>query len=213
MKETLKIELLKYLDSAIDLTDFNTIESSQKYYLRFELGDPFKNGTKKRVTQATKRATQLFENYIEEDFDLYIIVYDLFDEIFARTPNYLYEILDSKLIEKEQFEENLALPYFPYVDDEIERIKGKLTIYKTKRGNINYNLIFNGIANTEMGFLPTVHQLVYFFQPKTKKWFWMYDDRGCLMFSESVSDLKPSYLKFNDWLVETQRPEMEEQFK
>jgi hypothetical protein len=211
MKEKLEIEL-KYLDSVIDLTDFNTIERNLKYHLRFELGDPFENGTKKRVKQATKRASELFENHIEKGSELYIIVYDFKDAMFAKTPNYLYELLNTKNLIKEQFYENLALRYFED-EDEIERTKGKLSIYKAERKNINYNLIFNGIANTEMGFLPTIHQLVYFFQPKTKKWFWMYDDRGCLMFSEFASDLKQNYLKFDKWIVENQRPEMKMQFE
>ena len=58
------------------------------------------------------------------------------------------------------------------------------------RNTIKYHEIFKGIANTEMGFSPTIHQIVYFFQPATRKWFWMYDDRGCLMFSDDISHLK-----------------------
>ena len=211
MKAKLEIEL-KYLNSDIDLTDFNTIEQNLKYHLRFELGDPFENGTKKRVKQSTKRATELFENHIDQNFELYIIVYDFVDEMFARTPDYLYKILDSDLIEGKTYDENLAVRYFE--DElEIERTKGKLSIYKSKRKDIKYESIFNGIANTEMGFTPTIHQLVYFFQPETKKCFWMYDDRGCLMFSYIASDLIKNYSKFNKWIVESQRSEMENQFE
>jgi len=211
MRKNLEKEL-NYLGSNIDLTDFNTIERGLKYHLRFELGDPFENGTKKRVKQATKRASELFENHFEKDSELYIIIYDFIDEMFARTPNYIYELLKSKNIETEQFEENLATRYFNN-EDNIERIKGKLTICRAEINGIKYQEIFNGIANTEMGFTPTIHQLVYFFQPKTKKWFWMYDDRGCLMFSNETTDLKSSIVKFDKWIVESQRAEMEKQFE
>ncbi|MEK6482333.1 hypothetical protein WJR50_32650 [Catalinimonas sp. 4WD22] len=79
---------LDYLkDSQIDLTDFNTIERNLKFHLRFELGDPFENGTEERVDQVTKRATELFENHIENS-ELYILTYDFGDDLFARTPSY-----------------------------------------------------------------------------------------------------------------------------
>jgi hypothetical protein len=211
MKENLEQEL-NYLGSNIELTDFNTIERGLKYYLRFELGDPFDNGTKERVNQATKRASELFENHFDKDSELYTIIYDFGDDIFAETPNHIYELLKSENIQAQQFEENLATRYFDD-EDNIERIKGKLTICKVEKNGINYQEIFNGIANTEMGFSPTIHQLVYFFQPKTKKWFWMYDDRGCLMFSNKTEDLKLNILKFDKWIVESQREVMEKQFE
>jgi hypothetical protein len=210
MKKNLEQEL-SYLGSSIKLTDFNTIERGLKYHLRFELGDPFENGTKKRVKQATKRATELFENHIEENSDVYILIYDFNDEMFARTPNYIHEILNTEPIKYESYNEKLALRYFAHETD-IEWTSGKLTIYLANKNDIPYSKIFNGIANTEIGFEPTVHQLVYFFQPSSKKWFWMYDDRGCLMFSDEVSDLKENLNKFDSWIVETQRSEMEKQF-
>ena len=211
MKENLEQEL-KYLGSNIELTDFNTIERGLKYYLRFELGDTFDNGTKERVKQATKRASELFENHFEKDSELYIIIYDFIDDMFAQTPNHIYELLKSENIKTQQFQENLATRYFED-EDNIERIKGKLTICKTEINGIKYQEIFKGIANTEMGFSPTIHQLAYFFQPKTKKWFWMYDDRGCLMFSNETKDLKSSIVKFDKWIVESQRAVMEKQFE
>ena len=211
MKENLE-KRLDYLGSNIELTDFNTIERGLKFYLRFELGEPFENGTKERVNQATKRASELFENHFEKDSELYTIIYDFGDDMFAETPNHIYELLKSENIQTQQFEENLATRYFDD-EDNIERIKGKLTICKVEKKGINYQKIFNGIANTEMGFSPTIHQLVYFFQPKTKKWFWMYDDRGCLMFSNETNDLKLNILKFDKWIVESQREVMEKQFE
>ena len=211
MKENLE-QKLDYLGSNIELTDFNTIERGLKFYLRFELGEPFENGTKERVNQATKRASELFENHFEKDSELYAVIYDFGDDMFAETPNHIYELLKSENIQTQQFEENLATRYFND-EDNIERIKGKLTICKAEKNGINYQEIFNGIANTEMGFSPTIHQLVYFFQPKTKKWFWMYDDRGCLMFSNETKDLKLNILKFDKWIVESQREVMEKQFE
>jgi len=211
MKEILE-QHLSYLNSAINLMDFNTIERGLKFHLRFELGDPHENGTKERVTQAKRRATELFENHIGEDSKVYVLIYDLNEEMFAHSPNRIFELLNTFEIEHQVFDEELALRYFEH-ETEIEWTKGKLSIYLADRSEIPYSDIFYGIANTEMGFLPSIHQLVYFFQPHTKKWFWMYDDRGCLMFSEDASDLQEIMGQFNEWIVESQRNEMEQQFR
>jgi len=66
----------------------------------------------------------------------------------------------------------------------LEKYKGQLSIALTNKNALKYKEIFNAIANTEMGFEPTIHQIVYFFQPSKKKYFYMYDDRGCLISSQ-----------------------------
>tara|TARA_Y100001972_G_scaffold129187_1_gene195036 strand:+ start:8171 stop:8803 length:633 start_codon:yes stop_codon:yes gene_type:complete len=210
MREQLERDLEYMKDSQLDLTDFNTIERNLKFHLRFELGDPFENGTPERVEQATNRATELFENHIE-DSELYILTYDFGDDMLARTPSYLYELLNKSELKKEEYQESLATRYF--VGEEVERENGQLNIYYGNRKSFDFKSIFNGIANTEMGFDPTIHQMVYFFQPNTKRWFWMYDDRGCLMFSNEPTDLLNNYRKFDSWIVEVQRPEMAKQFE
>jgi hypothetical protein len=210
MRKQLESDIAYLNDSQLDLTDFNTIERNLKFHLRFELGDPFENQTRERVEQSTMRATELFENHIQ-DSELYILTYDFGDDMFARTPSYLYKLLDGSDLKKEEFKENLAIRYF--ANEKVEREHGQLNIYFGMRSSFNYNSIFKGIANTEMGFEPTIHQLVYFFQPSTQRWFRMYDDRGCLMFSNKASDLLANYKKFDNWIVEVQPPEMDKQFK
>jgi hypothetical protein len=210
MREQLERDLAYMKDSQFDLTDFNTIERNLKFYLRFELGDPFENETEERVEQASIRATELFENHIE-DSELYILTYDFGDDMFARTPSYLYELLNKSELSKEEYHESLAIRYF--FGEEVERENGQRNIYFGNRSSFDYKSIFNGIANTEMGFDPTIHQLVYFFQPNTQRWFWMYDDRGCLMFSNEPTYLLYNYRKFDSWIVEVQRPEMAKQFE
>jgi hypothetical protein len=131
--------------------------------------------------------------------------------MFARTPSYLYELLNKSELSKEEYHESLAIRYF--FGEEVERENGQRNIYFGNRSSFDYKSIFNGIANTEMGFDPTIHQLVYFFQPNTQRWFWMYDDRGCLIFSNEPTDLLYNYRKFESWIVEVQRPEMAKQFE
>ncbi|EAS18987.1 hypothetical protein BBFL7_00433 [Flavobacteria bacterium BBFL7] len=211
IKEALLKEL-NDLQSEVNLTDFNTLERKLKYFLRFELGDNLENGTKQRVNQATIRASELFESHFTEDSKIYIIIYDFSNKTFNNTSVYIHEILNDNEIKGESYDEKLALRYFDY-ETEIEWVEGKLSIYSGKRNKISHEKIFNGIANYEMGFEPYIHQLIYFFEKKTQKWFWMYDDRGCLMYSNETSELKDNFTKFDSWIVESQRNQMKEQFR
>ena len=65
--------LLKYLEKHFNESDLSTSEFrlSAEYYLRFELGDPHKNGTIERVNQSVKRAVTIFE----EIFDLLFLLH------------------------------------------------------------------------------------------------------------------------------------------
>lgn len=175
--------------------------------MRFELGDCIENGTIERINQSTTRATELFENFFDKDSELFILVYDFnFNKV-----SYLDEILSSESIKNEQYCDSLTLKSFTN-PPKIEKVNQKLNIYFTKRININYLKIFTGIANYEMGFTPIIEQSVYFFEPKTKKWFWMYDDRGCLLCSQQISYLNPTFKKFEKWLVKSEKEEMIKQF-
>ncbi|NQX80577.1 MAG: hypothetical protein HRT66_01090 [Flavobacteriaceae bacterium] len=93
----------------IDLSDFPTIEKSYNYSLRFELGDEIPNGTKKRVRQAKRRALEIFESLFKNEKEIIIISYEWKNEIFARTPNFLFEIIKKN---KPKNIEQLALMHF-----------------------------------------------------------------------------------------------------
>lgn len=210
MREILLKEL-NYLNSNIDLNNFNSIKKNLKYFLRFELGDSIENGTIERINQSTTRATELFENFFDKDSELFILVYDFNFNKVSFSVSYLDEILNSESIKNEQYCDSLTLKSFTN-QSKIEKVNKKLNIYFTKRTNINYLKIFTGIANYEMGFNPIIEQSVYFFEPKTKKWFWMYDDRGCLLYSQQISYLNPTLKKFGKWLVKSEKEEMFKQF-
>lgn len=194
------LEDLKYLGNDIDLTDFDSINSELKYHLRFELGEPFKNGTKKRVNQSTKRASEIFDSYFNSDEDIYILIHDFEDDVYAHTPNYLYDLLESNNVKLEKFNEMLGTGIYDE-SGKLERYNGQLSIALIRKNDLRYKEIFNAIANTEMGFEPTIHQIVYFFQPSEKKWFYMYDDRGCILFSHKKSDFNEIIEKFADWII------------
>jgi len=183
----------------INLYDFTTIQKSFNHSLRFELGEKLENGTKERVNQAKERALEIFNSCFEKDNELFVLTYEwnTEEDFLARTPDFLYQTLQ---IEKSPEKQKLALMYFQ--DEEPEYEDGFLGVYKVKKESISWEELIEGIANMDMGFNPSIHQIVYLFGKSSNKMFWMYDDRGCLIMTQNLNDLKSDFNMHKSWLCE-----------
>jgi hypothetical protein len=65
----MKEKILKYIES-----NFSNLTSD--LHLRFELGDPYKNGTEERINQVVTRVTTLFEDVFKPDDFIYLYIKD-----------------------------------------------------------------------------------------------------------------------------------------
>jgi hypothetical protein len=74
-------------------------------------------------------------------------------------------------------------------------------IYETKLSNVNYKNILKGIANLEMGFEPSISDKVYFINKKRKVALHMYDDRGCMVYTNNRKTIQFLYDDYYNWLV------------
>ncbi|MCW8799616.1 MAG: hypothetical protein OQK71_01695, partial [Desulfobacter sp.] len=76
---------------------------SHDIHIRFELGEPFENGSKKRLDQVNHRINKIFNATFNKEDDIYILIKDWEDDdvMFGNTtPNYLYEILRKEKLTK-----------------------------------------------------------------------------------------------------------------
>ena len=93
----MKAELLEYLKNKFpDLT--------HQIHVRFELGEPFENGTDERLNQVYFRVNTIFKSLFKEEDSIYLLIKDWQedDSMYGNTtPNYLYELLDNTTIESE----------------------------------------------------------------------------------------------------------------
>lgn len=190
-------KIINQISPNINIYDFNTIERSYNYVLRFELGDNLENGTKKRVKQATYRAKKLFESCFSEDDFIYILSFEFQDDFLAMSPNYFYKLIKNKGWSEDK---NLALRYFN--NEKPEYYPGKISLFMLPKSRIDYPKILEAIANTDMGFCPSISQLIFFFGKRSQKLFWMYDDRGCIICSQLKEDLIQVFSNFKAWLVD-----------
>ena len=217
----------EYILSKFDESDLSPSESRifSKFHLRFELGDNLKNGTKKRVNQCVFRAVTLFEEFFKLDDELWVLINSwkyrdsTIKAFWHPTKGYLenqftnFELINKICVEDtiEKFEEalNEETNLMEMKDFTCTHIQNFFTL---KISDINYKNIIKGIANLETGFGPSIDENIYFINPRNHVAFHMYDDRGCLMFSSDRETLKPTYDKYNQWLVDYHRPTFDEIF-
>lgn len=185
-------------------------------YLRFELGDPYDNGTDQRINQVIYRVTTLFEEVFNKDDMIYLYIKDFGeydDPMFGNTtPHYLDELIDGH-----KYQETELYFYDEDLNDEGETIEVVIP-YKVKTlidkvSSIRYKEILTGIGHYEQGREPSIGQAVYFINTETNVIFNMYDDRGCLIISKDKDKLYPLYRKYNDWLVDYWRDDMDDFFR
>ncbi|RAW16893.1 hypothetical protein DC345_07260 [Paenibacillus taichungensis] len=205
----MKKEIIEYLNS-------NFPNLSGEIHIRFELGEPFRNGSNRRIKQVNKRVVTIFEEIFDQDDFIFVYIKDWEnreDLMFGNTtPKYLYELLHGKVIEDE-------VGFELDEDDDKEgntiEIKNEYQI-KILNGLVSsfpYSKILEGISHYEQGRKPAIGQDVFFISKNKDIIFHMYDDRGCIIHAKSKGKLRPLYVKYNDWIVDYWREYFDGLFK
>jgi len=206
----MKEKILKYIES-----NFPNLTSD--LHLRFELGDPYKNGTEERINQVVTRITTLFEEVFKPDDFIYLYIkdWDVTEDIMFgnNTPEYLYELLSKENIEEETLFD---------IDEDYDELTGQIieikNEYKVKfvysrTMSISYKEVLGGIGNYEQGRYPSIGESVYFISTEKDIIFHMYDDRGCDVFGLDKDTLVPLYHKFRKWILDYNRIEIDNAFE
>jgi len=156
--------------------------------LRFELWNTLKNWSDERIFQANKRALYIFEYFFWNiDEEIWLFVRDYENELFSETPKFLYEILpNEKLVFLEKYK--------------LDEVLVKDKYYDFNLWLVDYKKIFEWIINLEMWRMPDIPQRILFISFKNDLIFYLYDDRGCLVFSKNKKLLKELYNEKNDWI-------------
>lgn len=184
--------------------------------IRFELGEPYRNGSKRRINQVNKRVNTIFEELFKPTDHIFLIVKDwgsYEDPMFGNTtPEYLYELLRERIIEEETL--------FDIDEDEdvegnsIEvKIEFRFKVLEGLVSSIPYKKIFEGISHYEQGREPSIGQSVYILNKDKNILFHMYDDRGCIAHATSKEQLMSLYREYNDWIVDYWREYFDGIFK
>ena len=176
-------------------------------HLRFELGGNHPNGSGERIDQAVERSVILFStiNKLSDDIVLVVNDWDLnSNEFWTSEPSdYLFSLLQG-------YDAELACSELIY-DDDSQPIS-RQTLYQTSIRKIAYSSILQGIANLEQGKSPAIGESIYFINRSRNIVFYMYDDRGCLIYADTPATLSELYTTRKSWLVQYYKTDFEEIF-
>ena len=168
-------------------------------HLRFELGDEQPNGSDKRIAQSTERAVALFQEVFSEDDHLVLIIKDWDSsgrEMWpSQPPRHLFSLVrdfDNRPSSVEIVRKEKDYSYFQLFVPAVIR-------------DLDYYNILKGITHREQGRVPRINESVYFVSTERSIVFYMYDDRGCVVYSDISNKLQSLYRKRNDWLVNCYR--------
>lgn len=164
-------------------------------HLRFELGDSHPNGSEERIAQATLRAATIFEDVFSQEEQLTLIIKDWAtgEVSFPTFPGYL-----TSLIGKSSSERFVEVVNQRGLDDECSYEQVLLTVLVR---DLDYHAILRGIVHREQGRKPRINEAVYFISTERALVFYMYDDRGCLVYADHPEKIGPLYLRRTGWLV------------
>jgi len=212
MKETIR----KYLNE--NYPELNLSFIYGEYNLRFELGGrELKNGTIERVNQVVYRAAEIYKETIGYNEVIIAIVEYENDSFDKENKTYLSELIPVEILSKIKgpFEQTY------YDVDEIgnkiehsfeDKLYCDLYIGKIILNKEAIKKILRGKANLEMGFEPSIPQDVYFYSIFNEIGFRIYDDRGCDVWSNDKEKLRSIYKNLNEWILDYDRPEIDNYF-
>lgn len=184
--------LIRHLYPQLDLDQLCFSEHS----LRFELGDVQPNGSTRRIEQAVARGAALFESCFTEDMELVVLIqtWDSGQEMLPTTPaGYLEQMIP-------EMEGRLVI--LPLIDaGEGDIFQPETSIMQLAKSRLNVEGILRGKANLEMGRSPSINQSVCFVGIKSGLVFYMYDDRGCLIYAQTKRELAALRRQYGAWLV------------
>ena len=176
-------------------------------HLRFELGGEHPNGSEERVLQAAQRAQELFSQFFLQD-DLVTLIVNEWgisgDELWPTEPK---EFLNSLIVDSES-----KVIHDSIIEPGDDEVAFRQRFLETPTREINSKRIFEGIANREQGRTPCLNEAIYFVSTSRKIAFYMYDDRGCLIFANAKSMLAGLYRDKNAWLVDYYRERFDAMF-
>lgn len=174
-------------------------------HLRFELGDRHPNGSDERIAQATERATVLFGDLFLQDEQLTLIIKNWAwtgRELFPKSPGHLASLIRGPA--SDRFVEIITSRRSHGEEYSYEQVLRRVFVR-----DLDCRSIFRGIAHVEQGREPCINESVYFVSARRILAFYMYDDRGCLVFADNAEKLRPLYQKRRSWLVDPDNPDWE----
>ncbi|MDR3289167.1 MAG: DUF3885 domain-containing protein [Peptococcaceae bacterium] len=178
--------------------------------IRFELGASLKNGSDERLKQVYDRAARIFESLFEQGQRIFLLIKDWetadpLDE--EESTGYIYRLLRNQPFESERIEEE-----DPGKNTGLAKNTYWQSILATRVERLAWKKMLEGIANFEQGREPGIGQNVYMIDKERDIIFYMFDDRGCVVYANHADKIRYLYDLYRDWTVNYWRSELAQTF-
>ena len=185
--------------------------------IRFELGVDYDSDKVYKncpyLERVYKRAITLFESLHSPNDHIYIVV-DVND--FADGKAFKHKLNTfSKYVKEKSVLYKLHQNTIPYIfpeDDEDGAYRTHRFTLKCKTAEFRYMSMLRAICNQDMGIKPSIFHRVYFINTSRNTIFHVYDDRGCDVLAASPERIKDVYHRYNDWILDYDRNEIDKVF-
>ncbi|MEJ9231456.1 DUF3885 domain-containing protein [Peribacillus butanolivorans] len=181
--------------------------------IRFELGVEWKIEydfeNRSYLNGVYKRAINLFKSLHLDDEEIFVVanVNDYGDKKvnifypFVRDKDVLYKL------------KHKVIPYVFPEDDEEGRYITHRFMLRCKTSDIRYVPLLKAICNQDMGISPSIFHDIFFININKETIFHVYDDRGCDLLAKSAKTIRDIYIKYNEWILDYDREEIDKVFR
>ncbi|MUN91314.1 DUF3885 domain-containing protein [Enterococcus gallinarum] len=183
---------------SIFLSSYNTY--NLKGNLRFELAPESEENFQKRIEVAKDRAKTLCNEVFSDEKELQLIITASKFSGAGLIRKYLYKA-------NYQIVDSFTTSAF----DSYYENKATILVMNTQRNNVRIAKIIDGLCYrdfNEVGKL-RVSDNLFLYNSKTNTIVNIYDDRGCDIWSNNFQSQKKLYDKFNDWILEYDKNEID----
>ncbi|PNY32177.1 hypothetical protein C2L98_05110 [Enterococcus gallinarum] len=183
---------------SIFLSSYNTY--NLKGNLRFELAPESEENFQKRIEVAKDRAKTLYNEVFSDEKELQLIITASKFSGAGLIRKYLYKA-------NYQIVDSFTTSAF----DSYYENKATILVMNTQRNNVRIAKIIDGLCYrdfNEVGKL-RVSDNLFLYNSKTNTIVNIYDDRGCDIWSNNFQSQKKLYDKFNDWILEYDKNEID----
>ena len=193
-----------------------------KYGIRFEISIPWaEHEDKNNLKQMEERMKGIF-NEVFNDRDEMLLITDIHcernDTFLQNRPTKVYQ----KYIKEKSLRYTLQHKMLPSVfleDGEDEDMVTHRFVLPCQKRDIRYQPLLTAISYEDFphpsrilkGF-PRNGIDIYFINITRKMIYHLYDDRGCDVIASNKKELRPLYEKFNDWILDYDREQINQLF-
>ena len=171
--------------------------------LRFEIGNKNADNEQKYIENAKSRALSIFNELFGENEKLYLVVdsYEKYRDFYDEEPVDNVSIIKDLVskIDNEYCYEKLVQKYD---NDEGEYPYSRYVI-ETTVNFIDAEKLISKIVESELKNNSALANSLFFINKNSGILYFLYDDRGLDVVAKDEKNLKDIYIKFNDWVLDS----------